>query len=225
MIKKYSNLAWRLIIALTLFGCGSPAETYAGVWTSNLGKVSLKQNGSQITGLIEGYGGVHNETFMGTLISENEAQFSTTWFGDFNLVFGIDDFRSKSPELSFCAIRAGKSDTLPDGCGFSGTWLVPAKSVFREGTTLVLKQTADKVNGDLYDNNGKVYDSFAGFLYWGKGWVASGKLKERGAVTLRINAAETGFEFAFGDGANPQQLCAVRGGQASAYLGSYTCNP
>jgi len=225
MSKKILRVVSFTLLAVLLFGCGAPANSFAGTWVSNVGRVSITQTGNRVTGVIEGYGNQHNETFTGTFISANEAEFSTDWFGNFNLLVSAETFTNKSPELSFCGIRSNISDELPDGCGFSGTWLVPSKSVFREGTTLVLKQTADKVSGDFLDKNGKGYESFTGFVYWGKGWQARGATKQQGNLALFMNASETGFEFLYGDSANTQQLCAVRAGQASAYLGYFTCKP
>ena len=213
------------LLAILLYGCGAPTNSFAGTWVSNVGKISIAQSGNQITGVIEGYGNIHNESFQGKLISDNEAEFSTEWFGDFNLLVGTETFTSKSPDLSFCAIRSNISEELPDGCGFSGTWLVPSKSVFLDGTTLVLKQTGDKVSGDFLDKNGKAYESFTGFVYWGKGWQARGTGQQRGEMSLRMNASETGFEILYGDSENSQQLCAIRAGQAGAYLGYFTCEP
>jgi hypothetical protein len=215
-----------LILALsaTLLGCvpaKQEANTFAGTWTTNVGTVNFVQNGSDLTGTMEGYGGGRNDTFKGTVNENGEADFSTDWFGDFTLVLGENTFKSKSSDLSFCGIR-GTVD-LPDGCGFSGKWTVPSKSVFLNGSYMILKQSGDKVTGDLYDGNNNVYDSFSGTVDWGKGWRANGTSKQRGELSLWINAAETGFEFMYGNSGNQQQLCAVRDGNTSAFLGSYNC--
>jgi hypothetical protein len=226
---KYTRWAGIMILALStvLIGCGpvTPVNPFAGTWTTNLGVINFLQNGSAITGNIEGYGGYWNETFTGTVNESGEAVFETEVLGNFTLVLtGENTFKSTSSDLSFCGIR-GTDMELPAGCGFSGKWIVPSKSVFLPGSYMILTQTGDTVTGDLYDGNDKVYDSFSGFVDWGKGWRAKGTSKQRGELTLHPNAAETGLEFIYGDGGNSQQLCAVREGIESAYLGYFHCEP
>lgn len=225
------NTVWAgiliLALSISLIGCGpvSPASnSFAGTWTTNLGMMNFVQNGNKITGNMEGYGGNWNETFTGTINENGEAVFETEILGDFTLALNGDNtFKSTSTELSFCGIM-GVAE-LPAGCGFSGKWIVPSKSVFLPGSYMVLKQIGDKVTGDLYDGNNTIYDSFSGFVDWGKGWRANGTTKQRGELSLWINAAETGFEFISGSKGNLQQLCAVREGVESAYLGSFYCEP
>ncbi len=221
-----------LLISAVLVGCGSavtqaPAPvtgTFAGTWTTNLGTINFVQEGNTITGVIQGYGGNWNETFTGTIDANGEAAFDTQVLGGFSLVLDSEDtFKSTSSELSFCGIRG--SQELPSGCGFSGKWIVPAKHVFLDGSYMILKQVGENVTGDLYDGNDKVYDSFTGKVNWGKGWMANGESKQRGELSLWMNAAETGFQFMYGNSGNSQELCAVRDGVSSAYLSSFTCEP
>lgn len=218
-----------LLIALfssLLYGCGpATINSLAGTWTTNIGKVNFTQNGDEVTGVIEGYGGFWNKTFSGTIDENGDAIFSTEWFGNFTLTVAQNTFKSKNSELSFCGIRSDKSEELPDGCGFSGKWLVPAKSVFLPNSYMILKQVGAQVTGDLYDGNDIIYDSFTGEVDWGKGWRANGTSSQRGELSLWINSSETGFEFIYGSQPNSGQLCAVREGQSGAYLGSYTCTP
>jgi len=213
------------VLSSITFGCGSVKKSFAGTWTANIGTVNFVQNGSEITGSIQGYGGFWNETLKGTINENDEAVFNTDWLGDFTLVLTDDIFKSKSGEISFCGIRSDKSQELPAGCGFSGKWIVPSKSVFLDGSYMVLKQVGENVTGELYDGNNKSYDSFTGKVDWGKGWRVNGASKQRGELSLWINASETGFEFIYGNSPNSQQLCAFRDGQASAYIGSFTCQP
>ena len=216
-----------LAIGFSLIGCGPAtvgSNSFAGTWTTNLGAINFMQNGNGITGNIEGYGGNWNETFTGSLNENGEAVFQTEVLGDFTLVLnGENTFKSTSTELSFCGIR-GANQELPAGCGFSGKWIVPSKHVFLPGSYMILKQTGENVSGEIFDGNGNPYESFNGTMEWGKGWRANGTYKERGDISLWINASETGFEFVNPKG-NIQQLCAVREGVASAYLGSYSCEP
>ena len=222
------RILWTLILIVVLsgmtLGCGPVPATFAGAWTTNVGKVNFQQTGSDVTGSIEGYGGGWNDAFKGTVNASGEAVFNTKWFGDFTLVLAGDTFKSKSSDLSFCGIRSDKSQELPAGCGFSGKWIVPSKSVFLDGSYMVLKQVGENVTGDIYDGSNKPYDSLTGKVDWGKGWRMNGTSTQRGDVTLNINTAETGFEIVYGS-ASTQQLCAVRDGQPSAYIMYFTCQP
>lgn len=226
---KYTLWAGILILALStaLISCGpvAPAtNTFAGTWTTNLGMMNFVQNGNEITGNMEGYGGTWNETFTGSLNENGEAVFETEILGPFTLVLNTTDtFRSTSQDLSFCGIR-GVDQELQQGCGFSGKWIVPSKSVFLPGSYMIMKQVGENVTGEIFDGNGSPYESFNGKMEWGKGWRANGTYKERGEISLWMNAAETGFEFVSPQG-NIQQLCAVRDGVDKAYLGSYFCEP
>jgi hypothetical protein len=226
---KFKALLGCLILSLStsLIGCGpvTPANNFAGTWTANLGTINFVQNGTEIIGNIDGYGGNWNETFNGTINENGEAVFETEILGNFTLVLTEEDmFKSTSEELSFCGIR-GVNMELPAGCGFSGKWIVPGKSVFLPGSYMILTQSGATVTGDLYNDNNSSYDAFTGTVEWGKGWRANGSSIKRGELSLWINAAETGFEFMYGSGGNSQQLCAVREGVGSAYLGSYDCTP
>ena len=216
-----------LIIGALLIGCGpaSVSTGFAGTWTANIGTVSFVQKDNEITGVIQGYGGFWNETFTGTLNENGEAVFSTEWFGDFTLVLeGEDSFRSNSTELAFCGVR-GENMELPAGCGFSGKWIVPSKSVFLPGSYMILTQVAGDVTGSLYNEKDNEYDTFTGVMEWGKGWRANGKTDQWNELSLWMNASETGFEFMTGNLGNRQELCAVREGLQSAYLSSFTCEP
>jgi hypothetical protein len=224
------NILWAgiLILALStsLIGCGpvTQVNSFAGTWTTNLGMINFVQDGNDLTGNIEGYGGFWNETFTGTINENGEAVFETEVLGDFTLVLNEDDtFKSTSADLSFCGIR-GVDMELPAGCGFSGKWIVPSKSVFLPGSYMILKQVGENVTGTIYDENDNDYETFTGVMEWGKGWRANGEYSERGEISLWMNSAETGFQFMTSKG-NIQELCAVREGVDSAYLSSFYCEP
>lgn len=224
------NILWAgtiiLVEAIALTGCGplTPASSFAGTWTTNLGTINFMQNGNELTGTIEGYGGFWNETFTGSINENGKAVFDTEVLGSFTLALNSENtFRSTSTDLSFCGIR-GVDMELPAGCGFSGKWIVPSKSVFLPGSYMILTQVGENVTGTIYDENDNDYETFTGVMEWGKGWRANGEYSERGEISLWMNAAETGFQFMSEKG-NIQELCAVREGVDSAYLSSFYCEP
>lgn len=226
---KIKFLLGCLILALStpLISCGPavlPSAGFAGTWTTNLGMVNIIQKDNEVTLNIDGYGDQWNETFSGSLNENGEAVFETEILGSLTLgLDGENSFRSTSSDVSFCGVRGADAE-LPAGCGFSGKWIVPSKHVFLPGSYMVLTQTGNKVTGDLYNGNNQVYDSFSGIVDWGKGWRANGATTERGEVSLWINSSETGFQFMSEKG-NIQELCAIREGFDSAYLGSFSCKP
>ncbi len=226
MKRSNTVIFFLLLTASLIVGCAPVVNNpFADTWTTNVGKLSFTQNGTEIIGAIHGYGGGVNQTFAGIINENGEAVFSTEWFGEFTLILVGDAFKSKSPDLAFCGIRTSVTDELPSGCGFSGKWLVPSKNVFLPNSYMILKQVGAQVTGDLYSGNDNIYESFKGEVSWGKGWRANGTFSERGEVILAINGSETGFEFLYGKGMNSQQLCAFREGQPSAYIGYFTCEP
>jgi hypothetical protein len=220
------NVSWKILVLFvvgTLFaGCAPASATAADTWVANIGKVSFMQEGTKITGAIEGYGGQWKEGFEG-ILTDDQAVFHTEWFGDFTLVFEGDTFKSTSPDLAFCGIRSGGENELPAGCGFSGKWTIPDKPGFPEGSTIELKQVEENVTGTIYSGDGEVYDTISGTVYWGKGWMMEGTTEKHGAIRLDPNSAETGFMIVTEEFPVDEQLCAVREGQTSAYLMFYSC--
>lgn len=219
-------ISWKIfvlfVLSSLLVGCTPPENVAADTWIANIGKINFMQDGDKITGAIEGYGGQWNETFEGT-ITDNQAVFSTEWFGDFTLVFDDDTFKSASQDLAFCGVRSGGENELPAGCGFSGKWIVPANAGLLDGSYIELEQAEGKVTGTFYNGDGEVYDTISGTVYWGKGWMMEGTTEKHGQILLDINSAETGFMIVTDDFSFDDQLCAVREGQSDVYLGFYYC--
>ena len=215
-----------LILNLWLVSCGPailPAQNYAGTWTTNLGTINFVQDGYNLKGSMEGYGGFWSEVFNGAINEQGIADFETEVLGNFSLKLDGDTFKSTSSDLSFCGIR-GENMELPTGCGFSGKWIATSKFLKNEGY-LVLTQIGPSVTGDLYNALGDKYSTFEGTVEWGKGWRANGIATQRGNLSLQVNAAETGFELNYDESGNPNQLCAIREGLESAYLSYFTCKP
>jgi len=214
-------------LSLSLISCGPatlPANSFAGTWTTNLGAVNMTVKNKEITAKIEGYGGNWNETFTGTINETGEAVFQTDILGGFTLVLGGDSFSSSNPDLSFCGVR-GVDMELPAGCGFSGKWLTSSRFPATDKGYIILTQIGAVVIGDMYNAMGEKHEAFTGAVEWGKGWRANGVTLRRGDLSLWMNSSETGFQMIFGNSDNPQQLCAVRDGIKSAYLGYFTCEP
>ena len=216
-----------IILGVSLTGCGPaelPTASFAGTWTTNLGSVNFTQNGTEVTGNIEGYGGFWNETFVGNINDKGEAVFETEILGSFTLSMDGETFKTVSEGLSLCGIR-GVDMELPTGCGFSGKWITTSRFPNVDKGHIILTQIGATVTGDFYNATGDKIETFTGEMEWGKGWRANGVTLRRGDLSLWMNSAETGFELMYGESGNPQQLCAVREGVESAYLGSYDCKP
>ncbi|MCB0102015.1 MAG: hypothetical protein KDD74_08230, partial [Anaerolineales bacterium] len=94
-----------LILNLWLVSCGPailPAQNYAGTWTTNLGTINFVQDGYNLKGLMEGYGGFWSEIFNGAINEQGIADFETEVLGNFSLKLDGDTFKSTSSDLSFC---------------------------------------------------------------------------------------------------------------------------
>jgi len=195
-----------------------------GLWITNVGKLNLKQNGPEVTGTTDSYGDLgRQDTLQGTLNGDT-ITMNSQMLGDLNLIFSGDTFKTATGgRVSFCGIRASESNELPTGCGFSGQWVLAANTFFPQGSTLVLKQTAENVSGDFYDGKGNAFDKLTGQVSWGKGWWLGGKNEKGHTITLMMNSFETGFEYIYDD-LFQLKLCAVRDGLNSADLGNFVCS-
>ncbi len=218
----YKLLPVIAVVSAGILAACAPSNSFTGEWTTNVGKLSLKQTGNTVSGTMEGYGGQWQGPLQGT-VNANEASFKTEWFNNFTLVLSGNTFESKSPDLAFCGIRSAVTEELPSGCGFSGKWKLPSNKFYPDGTYILLAQTAQNVSGNIHDSTGKILDTITGSVDWGKGWRMNGTTN-LDPVTLNMNAAESGFEIMF-DATNRSRLCAVREGEPSAYLGYFTCGP
>ena len=195
-----------------------------GVWITNLGKLTLKQSGPEITGSMDGYGDFKRQDLFQGTSNGDTASLNSQMLGDLNLVFSGNTFKTvQGSRVSFCGIRASESNELPPGCGFSGTWVLSANNFFPGESKIIMKQVAGNVMGGFYDGKGNVFDKLSGQIYWGKGWGVNGKNYTDHTVTLVMNSFETGFELIYDD-LFQLKLCAVRDGLNSADLGNFTCN-
>jgi hypothetical protein len=209
-----------VILCAALLSACTPKETgFTGTWTGNVAIVTLKQDGENVTGTIEGYGGYWNVTVAGKVSGSTLTFDGDTPLGKLAIILADDSqsFHSADPATAFCASR---KSTLPEGCGFSGTWklksdLVPAGSVAK------LTQSIASVTGSVYGPDGKVLVPLNATVNWGKGWQAIGA-NAWGDFTLSMTADEK----AFGLAANNQfsnEWCGLREGESSAYVMYFTC--
>jgi hypothetical protein len=201
----------------------TPAQV-DGLWITNVGKLILKQNGPEVTGTTDSYGDLgRQDTLQGTLNGDT-ITMNSQMLGDLSLIFSGNTFKTAdgSP-VSFCGIRASEAHELPEGCGFSGKWILAPDSFFPGGSIMVLKQVDGNVTGDFYDGKGNTFDKLAGQVSWGKGWWLGGKDEKGHTITLMMNSFETGFEYIYDD-LYQLKLCAVRDGLNSADLGNFICS-
>jgi len=198
-----------------------------GLWITNIGRLNLKQdvNGSgEITATTDSYGDLGRQDVLQGTLNGDTATLNSQMLGDLTIVFSGNTFTTvKDSPVSFCGIRARESNELPDGCGFSGTWILAADSFFPQGSTVVLKQVSENVSGDFYDGKGNVFDKLTGEVTWGKGWSMLGTNEKGHTITLMMNPVETGFEYIYDD-LHQLKLCAVRDGLNSADLGNFVCS-
>ena len=209
-----------VLLAALLSACQPSAPTFTGKWTGNVALVTLTQNGDQVTGSVEGYGGQWTFNITGTVSGSTLTFDGDTPLGPLAIVLSADGetFRSADPATSFCGSRKA---ALPAGCGFSGNWnlksnLVPAGSVAK------LTQTGSSVTGAIYGPDGAKLTPLDATVGWGKGWRAEGT-NDWGGFTLSITADEKAFQIMV-DNTPPAEWCGLREGETSAYVFYFTCS-
>jgi hypothetical protein len=208
-----------VLFAILLSAC-QPKETgFTGKWTGNVAIVTLAQNGDQVTGSVEGYGGQWTFDVAGTVSGSFLTFAGDTPLGPLAIVLSEDGktFQSMDPTLAFCGTRDA---VLPDGCGFSGKWnlktdLVPA------GGYAKLTQTGASVTGAVYGSNNAELVPLNATVSWGKGWQAEGT-NDWGNFILNLTADERAFELSAGDQFG-QEWCGLREGETSAYVFFFDC--
>ena len=233
-LQSLDALAQSLLVGLPATSDAMPsapeqsvAGELDGLWITNIGRLNLKQdiNGSgEFTATTDSYGDLGRQDVLQGTLNGDTATLNSQMLGDLTIVFSGDTFSTvKDSPVSFCGIRASESNELPDGCGFSGTWILAADSFFPQGSTVVLKQVNENVSGDVYDGKGNVFDTLTGQVTWGKGWSMLGTNEKGHTITLIMNPGETGFEYIYDD-LYQLKLCAVRDGLNSADLGNFVCD-
>jgi hypothetical protein len=219
----YKN--WILIVILLagmLLSACQPATRVPvdldGAWTTNVGILTLTQNGSDVTGQMEGYGGGWNFSMTGTL-DGNVVAFTgeLPWGNGMSMTFAEngESFRSNDPTLSFCGSRTAD---LPVGCGFSGRWMMKYVMA-HDGAYADLTQTGSQVAGTIYNSSGEPLSALTGTVSWGKGWRAEAHT-DWGDMLLSMAANEKAFEIDAG-----AEFCGLRDTETSAYVFYFDCQP
>jgi len=207
-----------LLIPGLLAACGGSGASFAGTWNTNVAKLTLSQEGSNITGLLEGYGDSHRQELTGkvdgdTLTFEGQNPLGLT---PIQIDSRGDTFHSSDPSRAFCGSRA---NILPDGCGFSGKWKLNAPDLFPPGSYAVLRQEVDKVSGSIFDANGAELMRVDAQVVWTEDWAAHWR-----NFTATMSRDEKAFQITL-DGSPPTgPWCGVRDGLTSAPLPSFTCS-
>jgi hypothetical protein len=208
-----------VLCAALLSACGPKETGFTGTWTGNVAIVTLKQDGENVTGTIEGYGGTWNVAVSGKIIGATLTFDGDTPLGPLAIVLADDgqSFKSADPATAFCASRA---TTLPEGCGFSGTWKMKSDLV-SAGSVAKLTQTISSVTGSVFGPDGTKLTPLNATVNWGKGTQAVGA-NTWGDFVLSITADEKAFQLAAG-GQFGKEWCGLREGEISAYVLYFTC--
>ncbi|MEW5938330.1 MAG: hypothetical protein AB1750_01600 [Chloroflexota bacterium] len=215
------------LLAALLSACQPAAPDFSGRWTTSASILTLNQEGDKVTGTVEGYGGFWNFAVSGT-VSGSTLTFEG---GDASLpslpaiVLSEDGqtLHSADPNGSFCGTRA---ESLPEGCGYSGTWKLKA-DFLPAGSIAKLTQSGATVTGAVYGPDGAVLAQVKADLTWSKGKYASG-INEWGEFTIRLATDELSIELivpgqpGWSDMGSPQ-WCGIREGLTSVFTGAFEC--
>lgn len=217
---KTKSLLIILLLLVLLPACQPAAPDFTGRWTTNVGILTLTQTGDEVTGSFEGYGGFFVFTLSGqvsgAILSFAPVTKNLPQLPDIVLSEDGQTFHSASNTEGFCGSR---DETLPEGCGFSGTWKLKADFI-PEGSTAKLTQTGASVTGNAYGPDGVTLASFDGSAEWGKGFHAIG-INEWGDYFLSMTP--NGQAFYLMIDASNSEWCGLREGETSAYVLFFTC--
>lgn len=201
-----------------LAGCGSSGANIEGTWNTNVAKLTLSRKGSEVTALLEGYGGDQRQELKGRVEGDTVTFDGQTPLGLTRIQIdpGGDTFHSGNPSLAFCGSRG---NFLPGGCGFSGKWKLNAPDLFPDGSYAVLRQEADKVSGTIFDGNDAELMPVDAQVVWADNWSAHWR-----NFTATMSPDEKAFEITLDGKPASGQWCGLRDGLESAALPSFTCS-
>lgn len=140
-------------------GCG-----FSGSWSANFSTLQLKQDGDKLTGTYRDYTENFDKVLAGTVSAINGFPELTgyfennpAWFVYFGLNLKGDSFNGNwLTDKQWCGVRSGP---LPDGCGFSGYWVIKYKGLPYNAK---LVQTGPDVTGYLPNTDVKISGTFSG---------------------------------------------------------------
>ncbi|MEW6031130.1 MAG: hypothetical protein ACOYZ8_08945 [Chloroflexota bacterium] len=213
------------LLATLLSACRPAAPDFTGRWTGNVAIITLTQEGNRVTGSVEGYGGQWTFPVSGTVSGTILTFDGETPLGPLAIVLSEDGgtFHSAGPEVAFCGTR---DETLPDGCGYSGSWKLKA-DFLAAGSVATITQSGANLTGAVYSPDGAVLARINAVLSWSKGKYASGT-NEWGEFTIRLATDEQSIELivpgqpGWSDAGSPQ-WCGIREGLTSVFTGAFEC--
>lgn len=217
-----------LLVALLLAllpACQPAAPNFSGRWTTNVGILTLAQSGERVTGSFEGYGGnfvfVLGGDVSGTILSFDAVSKNLPALPDIVISEDGKTFHSADSAQGFCGSR---DETLPDGCGFSGTWNLEAEFL-PVGSTARLTQTGAVVTGSAYGPDDAVLAGFDSIAEWGKGFHLAGT-NEWGDYFLSMTTDGQAFYLDVNQPAsdkNNREWCGLREGAGPTYVLFFDC--
>jgi serine/threonine protein kinase len=176
--------------------------TFGGTWLTNLATLNIFQDGDQVEGSVEGYGGSNNFTFNG-IVRDRTMQIdeSSDMYGGASLTLSNDgnSFTSHGSWMSWCGVRTG---SLPSDCGFSGKWYMKSRNnVFPPGSYAELIQSGSTVTGTVYSSDGTRIESMNGTVKWGHGVLILDGTGDNVSFSLWLDSSEMTFEGFLSDDA------------------------
>ena len=222
------QLGLLIVILLTsaLAACQPAVPDFSGRWTTNVGILTLSQEGDGVSGSFEGYGGVFVFTLTGqvsgAILSFNSVSKDLPQLADIVISEDGKTFHAADIQDGFCGAR---DKTLPDGCGFSGKWKLQAEFL-PVGSTAKLTQSGASVTGAAYDPSGAVLAKFDASAEWGKGFHLIGT-NEWGGYFLSMTPNGSAFYLTAEDqpakDKNNREWCGLREGAQTTYVLFFDC--
>jgi hypothetical protein len=136
----------------------------SGNWDFNFGEMTLTQTGVSISGDYRWYGGLDQGRITGSFVYDTN-QITGLWISQNPLEQGFFNWRLLDAQNftgtfennrlngQWCGVRAGES--LPPGCGFSGTWNLRFGAPGEVFGQAILTQTGQRVTGSYTAADGR----------------------------------------------------------------------
>ncbi len=188
--------------SLTVALCASSAAgtttaqgpcSWAGVWNTNWGVMTLSQNGNQVTGTYTHFEGKLSGMVTGNVLSgrwdnvqNTTGKFQFTMAADCNSFSGFYGYNEGTPGYPWNGTR-GATNT-GGACSWTGVWDTSYNK-------MTLTQTGSRVNGAYEHNNGKIEGTVSGNVLEGTWTEGTSTGRIRFTIATDCNSFSGGFGY------------------------------
>lgn len=147
---------------------------FAGEWWTNFARINLQQTGDSVSGTYVQYGSNQSLAIAGTVdgfvLTGSAAGYAIEFTMNKRGTF-FSGWWDSSRHYQWCGTRNGQS--LPDGCGLSGTWNVGGRT-WANGSAMKLTQTGSEVQGQYTATGTSAFDGTVSGTLSNEGFTIDG---------------------------------------------------